>query len=95
MAQGAQVVLEIDVQGAFQVRERIPKAKLVFVEPPSLKVLEERLRGRGTESEEVIRSRMEEAERELACSSQYDKRLVNDDLDAAVRELVRYVDSQT
>ena len=95
MAHGAQVVLEIDVQGAFQVRERIPKAKLVFVEPPSLKVLEERLRGRGTESEEVIRSRMEEAERELACSSQYDKRLVNDDLDAAVRELVRYVDSQT
>ncbi len=94
MAAGAQVVLEIDVQGAFQVRKKIPQAKLVFIEPPSLEVLEERLRGRGTESEEVVRSRMQAAKRELACSSEYDKRLVNDDLDEAVRELVRYVNDQ-
>lgn len=94
IAQGAQVVLEIDVQGAFQVREKIPQAKLVFIEPPSLAVLEQRLRGRGTESEEVVKSRMAAAEEELACSVRYDKRVVNDNLDEAVLELVDYVNAQ-
>ena len=50
MAKGGQVLLEIDVQGGFQIREQIPEAHLVFIEPPSLEVLESRLRGRGTDS---------------------------------------------
>ncbi len=94
MAQGAQVILEIDVQGAFQIREKVPSAKLVFIEPPSLAVLEERLRGRNTESDEVIARRMQEAKRELSCAERYDKRIVNDNLDMAVRELVSYVNEQ-
>lgn len=89
--QGAQVILEIDVQGGFQIREKIPEAKLVFVEPPSLEVLEERLRGRGTEANNVVESRMQAAKVELSRKMEYDIRLVNDDLEEAVQQLVAYV----
>ena len=58
IACGDQVILEIDVQGGFQVRDKFPSAHLVFIEPPSLDVLEARLRGRGTETEEAIATRM-------------------------------------
>ncbi|MCI8367592.1 MAG: guanylate kinase [Eggerthellaceae bacterium] len=94
MAQGKQVVLEIDVQGAFQVKEKIPQAHLVFIEPPSLEVLESRLRGRGTETDDVIEKRMEAARLELSQKMRYDKRLVNDDLETATAELVDYVNAQ-
>lgn len=94
MAQGKQVILEIDVQGAFQVKEKIPQAHLVFIEPPSLEVLESRLRGRGTEADDVIQKRMEAARLELSQKMRYDKRLVNDDLDTATAELVDYVNAQ-
>lgn len=90
---GKQVVLEIDVQGAFQVREKIPEAKLIFIEPPSLEVLEQRLRGRGTETEEVVLKRMKTAELELSRKMEYDVQLVNDDLDLATDTLVALVDS--
>ena len=93
MAAGDQVILEIDVQGALQVKEKMPSAHLVFIEPPSLEVLEQRLRGRGTESEEVVRERMDAARVELSQKGAYDKTLVNDDLEAATDELVAYVDS--
>lgn len=93
IAAGDQVVLEIDVQGALQVKGKMPEAHLVFIEPPSLEVLETRLRGRGTESDEVVRRRMEAALVELSQKGSYDKTLVNDDLDAATDELVAYVDS--
>ena len=94
IAAGNQVVLEIDVQGAFQVREKMPFAHLVFIEPPSLEVLEERLRGRGTEAEEVIAARMRAAEVELSRKMEYDIRLVNDDLDDAAAKLAAYVNEQ-
>lgn len=94
MAAGQQVILEIDVQGAFQVREKMPSAHLVFIEPPSLQVLEERLRGRGTESDEVIAERLRAAEVELSRKMEYDMRLVNDNLDEATEALVRYVNEQ-
>lgn len=88
MAEGRQVVLEIDVQGAFQVREMIPAAKLIFIEPPSLEVLEARLRGRGTEDDAEVRRRMKTAEVELSRKMEYDVQLVNDDLDQATEALV-------
>lgn len=91
MAAGDQVILEIDVQGAFQVRDIIPSAHLVFIEPPSLEVLEQRLRGRGTEDEETIQRRLSAARVELSQKMEYDKLLVNDQLDVAVQELVGYV----
>ncbi len=92
--QGDQVVLEIDVQGAFQVKAKLPEAHLVFIEPPSLEVLEARLRGRGTESNEVIASRMQAAKVELSRKMEYDIQIVNDDLEAATRQLVDYVNEK-
>ncbi|MBQ9004289.1 MAG: guanylate kinase, partial [Eggerthellaceae bacterium] len=91
---GKQVVLEIDVQGAFQVRERIPDAKLVFIDPPSFEELERRLRERATEDEETIERRLEAAKVELSRKEEYDIQLVNDDLETAVKELVSYVNEQ-
>ena len=88
-----QIVLEIDVQGAFQVRDKMPEAHLVFVVPPSLEELERRLRGRGTEDEAVVQKRMKAAVEELSHKDDYDKQLVNDDLDRATDELVAYVES--
>ena len=93
MAEGRQVVLEIDVQGAFQVREMIPAAKLIFIEPPSLEVLESRLRGRGTEDDAEVRRRMKTAEVELSRKMEYDTQLVNDDLDQATEALVDLVNA--
>ena len=91
VAAGKQVILEIEVQGALQVKEKMPEAHLVFIEPPSLEELERRLRGRGTETDDVVRKRMETALVELSHKMEYDIRLVNDDLDAAVAELAAYV----
>ena len=88
---GHQVILEIDVQGAFQVRDRMPEAKLVFIEPPSFEELERRLRSRGTEDEETVCRRLEAAKVELSRKNEYDIRLVNNDLEKALGELVAYV----
>lgn len=94
MARGEQVILEIEIQGAFQVRDRMPEAHLVFIEPPSLEILERRLRKRGTESDDVIESRMRTARVELSHKMEYDMRLINDDLDEATAVLVDYVNEQ-
>ena len=83
MAAGRQVILEIEVQGALQVREKMPEAHLVFIEPPSLEELERRLRGRGTETDDVVDMRMRTALVELSQKMEYDYQLVNDDLDEA------------
>ena len=90
---GDQVILEIDVQGALQVREKMPDAHLIFHEPPSIGELERRLRGRGTESEDVIVKRMQTAHLELSQKMEYDIQLVNDDLDQAANELIAIVNS--
>ena len=94
IAKGDQVLLEIDVQGALQVKEKLPSAHLVFIEPPSLEVLEARLRGRGTETEEAIEERLRTAKVELSQKMEYDSRFVNDDLDEAAAKLVAYVNEQ-
>ena len=93
MNAGDQVILEIDVQGALQVRKALPEAHLVFIEPPSLEELERRLRQRGTETKDVISSRMKTAEVELAQKMEYDIQVVNDDLERAVDELVEVINS--
>lgn len=93
MNAGDQVILEIDVQGALQIRKALPEAHLVFIEPPSLEELERRLRQRGTETEDVISSRMKTAEVELAQKMEYDVQVVNDDLERAVDELVEVINS--
>ena len=88
LASGKSVVLEIDVQGALNVRRILPTAVLIFVEPPSLGELERRLRKRGTESEAQIGLRLAHAKHELELSARYDVRLVNDDRDVAAHRLV-------
>lgn len=90
---GRDVVLEIEVQGALQVKEKLPEVKLIFIEPPSMEVLEERLRGRGTESEEAIARRLHTARVELDEKIKYDYTLVNDEIDRAFQELTRYMES--
>ena len=81
------IVLEIEVQGARQVREALPEAVLVFIAPPSPEVLRERLIGRGTDSPEEIRRRLEQAECELAAQDEFQHVIVNDDLSRAAAEL--------
>lgn len=89
---GRDVVLEIDVQGAAQVKEAAPDARLILLEPPSLEDLEARLRGRGTEDDRSIAERLQAAERELAQASWFDERVVNDDLDRAVDEVAAIIE---
>ncbi len=88
LAAGHDVVLDIEVQGARQVREADPEAVLVFVAPPSLELLEARLRNRGDTSDADVRRRLEIARRELAAAEEvFDHVIVNDDVDRAVAEL--------
>lgn len=93
IAAGKQVILEIDVQGAFQVQQSMPDAHLIFIEPPSLEELERRLRARGTEEEDVVLQRMATAKVELARKMEYDVRVINDDLERATKELVSLVNT--
>jgi guanylate kinase len=86
-AAGVDVLLDLDVQGAAKVRERIPEAVTVFVLPPSYEVLEGRLRGRGQDDEATIRRRLAAAGREIDAFEQYDYVIVNDDIEACVEEL--------
>ena len=84
---GAPVVLEIEVQGARQVRDTMPEAIRIFIEPPSPEVLRERLIGRGTDDEDVIEMRLEEAKKELLAKVDFTHRVTNDDVDRAAGEL--------
>jgi guanylate kinase len=89
-AAGHDVLLEIDVQGARQIRKLLPNPDscfLIFVSPPSLEVLEDRLRRRGTESEDKIRLRVETAKEEMKAASEFDRVVVNENLDRACKEL--------
>jgi guanylate kinase len=84
---GRDVLLEIDVQGARQIRKLVPDSVLVFIAPPSLDVLELRLRRRGTESEEQIALRLDNAQKEMKEAGGYDHVILNDDLKQASEEL--------
>ena len=86
------MILDIEVQGAAQVKQKLPEAVTVFLAPPGLDALEHRLRGRGTESEETIRARLETARREMALAPTYDYTVINDDPDRASRELGAILD---
>ena len=80
-------MLEIDVQGARQVREALPEAKLIFIEPPSFEDLERRLAGRASDQPDQIERRLAAARDELAAAGEFDHRIVNDDLQRALQEL--------
>lgn len=86
-AEGCDVILEIEVQGGAQIKKKCPDCISIFVLPPSLEVLENRLRRRGTESEDVICKRLAAAKAEIAQALHYDYILVNDDLEPAVDQM--------
>ena len=83
------IVLEIDLQGARQVRETLPEAVQIFIEPPSLADLKDRLKARGSDSEEQIERRLALAPQELAAKKEFGYRVVNDDLERALGELTQ------
>ena len=88
---GHDVLLEIDVQGALQVKEKLPEAVLIFVAPPSVEVLTQRLKGRGTENAESLNVRLSNALKEIALKDKYDYVIVNDDLNSACNELRKII----
>jgi len=87
LEKGIDVLLDVDTKGAKQVKEKIPEAVLIFIEPPSMEELERRLRARGTESEEVIQKRLKEASYEMSQKDFFDFRVVNDKLKEAQKEI--------
>jgi guanylate kinase len=92
LGKGRDVLVEIDIQGARQVKAADPAAYMVFITPPSLQELERRLRSRGTETDAQIRRRLAKASDELAAEPEFDVTVVNDDLERAAREVVQIVD---
>ena len=87
LAEGRDVILEIEIQGALKVRERFPETLLLFITPPTAAELKSRLVGRGTETLDVIESRMDRACEEAEGMDRYDYLIVNDDLDECVQEM--------
>ena len=94
LEQGSDVILEIDWQGARQVRERFAEAVSVFIVPPSIEALRERLSGRGQDSDDIIERRMRDAMSEMSHHQEYDYIVVNDDFDMALRDLQAIVRTQ-
>lgn len=93
LAAGQATLLEIELQGARQVREAMPEAQFVFLAPPSWEELTRRLAGRGTESPERVAARLDRAQVELGAATEFDHVIVNDDVEAAAAELVRLIES--
>ncbi len=89
---GKSALLEIELQGMRQVRKLMPDAQFVFLAPPSFEELERRLTGRGTEPEEIIRQRLDQARIELASEAEFDTTVVNDSVERAADELVTLIE---
>ncbi len=89
--QNKNVLLEIETQGALQVKAKMPEAVLIFIAPPSLEELEARLRGRHTETEEAIQKRLEFVKLEIENSKQYDYVVINDAVENAVNQILKII----
>jgi guanylate kinase len=94
LANGEQLLLEIDWQGARQVRARLPQAVSIFILPPSRLALEHRLRGRSTDSDEVIQRRLRDAANDLSHWNEFDYVVVNDNFDQAIEDLQAIVENR-
>ena len=91
---GSDVILEIEVQGAFQVKEKFPEAVLVFILPPSFEELKNRLVGRGTETPEVVEKRLTRAHDELKLAADYDYIIVNNTIDDSTAQLAGIINAE-
>ena len=85
--QGTNVLLEIELEGARQIRKSFPEALQIFLEPPNISELEKRIRGRGTETEESIRDRLAIAKKELIAQKEFDAVIINEDIEKAFKEI--------
>lgn len=94
LAEGKDVILEIEIQGALQIKDKLPEAVLVFITPPSMEELKNRLTGRGSEEPEVIASRLSRASEEAEGIEKYDYILVNDRIDDCAETLHRIISSE-
>lgn len=92
---GGWAFLEIDVQGALRVMEEYPDAITIFLEPPSIEACEQRLRSRGTDSEETIQRRLKKVRDELQLAHRYRHRVVNDNLDQAIQQVIHILTDQS
>ncbi len=90
-SEGYNIILEIETQGALQVKEKMPEAILIFISPPRVEELEKRLRGRHTEDEETIQKRLSQVKVELERSKKYDYIVINDSVDNAVNKIEKIV----
>ena len=91
--EGQNIVLEIEPCGARQVKKKCPDAIMIFILPPNIEVLEARLRGRGTETNEVVEARIEQAKKEIANSGDYEYTVVNDTVERAADEIEKIIKS--
>lgn len=91
LAEGKPVVLEIEVQGAYQIKNNFPAAMLVFIVPPSFEVLAQRLRDRSTDDSAAIKHRLARAREELESAREFDYRVVNEDLETAVQQIEQII----
>ena len=94
LSAGKDVILEIEIQGALKIKEKFPDTLLLFVTPPDADTLKERLIGRGTETMEVIESRMQRAAEEAEGMQEYDYLVINDDLDTCVKEMHNIIEGE-
>lgn len=94
LSEGKNLILEIETQGALQVKEKMPEAVLIFIAPPSYQDLEFRLRNRKTESEEAISKRLDFVKLEMRNSESYDYRIVNDKIEDTIVELEKIIKSE-
>ncbi len=88
---GKEVVLEIEVQGALQVKSKMQEAVFIFIAPPSWKVLEKRLTNRGTETSDIIMERLQKAKNEIMLASSYDYIVINDEVENAVDKIIAII----
>lgn len=95
LEQGYDVFLEIEVQGGLQIMEKYPDVLSIFILPPSVEVLEKRLKNRGTEDEETISKRLAEAKNEIAVKDKYKYNVINDELEKAVEEVLEILHKET
>lgn len=91
MEEGRNVILEIEIQGALQIKKKYPDTVLIFVMPPGADELERRLKGRGTETEEVIKARLKRAGEEAGYIDEYDYAIINDDIDECMETTHRII----
>ncbi len=94
LTKGTDLILEIEVQGAKQVKDKMPEAISIFIMPPSIQELEARLRGRHTESEEAIQKRLEQVSREIEAGKNFDYKIVNDKIEVALEDMQKIFDSE-